>query len=93
MGLDEKGWKLANAVEGINIFANEAASPGDQSRQIKRSVSSLISNLDTLAAWTQSMTSVIVISMFVASLLFIINDFSDELNFENSKELAANYKS
>lgn len=90
--VDSKGWKLINAVEGFNIYANEAASAGDQTREVKKGVSNLITNVETLAAWTQSMTSVIVVSMFVASLFFIVNDFCDELNFNNGTDLVENYR-
>lgn len=52
-----------------------------------------MTNLETLAAWTQNMTSVLAVTLFVTSLFYVINDFSDELNFDSNKDLDSNYKS
>lgn len=84
--LKDKPWRMVNAVEGFTLFSNTPSPAKEEAAAVKRSITSVVGHLITLALWTQTMVGLICTTMFVTSIFFIMSDFSDELSISTEAD-------
>ena len=81
--LEKKSWRLIDAREGFNVYANLQVKAGSETQNLKSDILIVKSYIDILNDWTQSLGTTIVSVVLAATILLIANDFADQLKVYN----------